>query len=151
MEHTKRTRIVKQILASLSKCFFAMRIAFIFKFYSKFLQHQSYVFSLWDGGRLRSCHGEPIGRCHDTHPRPRATRKPRHCADEALSAHRGFQGRAPQRSLLRDTEAPPRMLMAPRAERVSSPLAHFEQASARSAQNFFSRKDSWRLKEAEQR
>ena len=52
MEHTKRTRIVKQILASLSKCFFAMRIAFIFKFYSKFLQHQSYVFSLWDGGRL---------------------------------------------------------------------------------------------------
>ena len=52
MEHTKRTRIVKQILASLSKCFFAMRIAFIFKFYSKFLQRQSYVFSLWDGGRL---------------------------------------------------------------------------------------------------
>ena len=43
------------------------------------------------------------------------------------------------------------MLMAPRAERVSSPLAHFEQASARSAQNFFSRKDSWRLREAEQR
>ena len=31
-----------------------MRIAFIFKIYSKFLQHQSYVFSLWDGGRLRT-------------------------------------------------------------------------------------------------
>ena len=111
MGHTKRTRIVKQILASLSKCFFAMRIAFIFKIYSKFLQHQSYVFSLWDGGRLRSCHGEPIGRCHGTHIRPRATRKPRHCADEAHSAHRGFLGRAPQRNLLRDTEAPLRMLV----------------------------------------
>ena len=58
-----------------------------------------------------SCHGEPIGRCHDTHPRPRATRKPRHCADEAHSAHRGFLGRAPQRNLLRDTEAPLRMLV----------------------------------------
>ena len=111
MGRTKRTRIVKQILASLSKCFFAMRIAFIFKIYSKFLQHQSYVFSLWDGGRLRSCHGEPIGRCHGTHIRPRATRKPRHCADEAHSAHRGFLGRAPQRNLLRDTEAPLRMLV----------------------------------------
>ena len=49
------TRIVKQILASLSKCFFAMRIAFIFKFYSTFLQPQSYVFSHWDGGRLTHC------------------------------------------------------------------------------------------------
>ena len=34
--------------------FFPMRIAFIFKFYSTFLQPESYVFSLGDGGRLNN-------------------------------------------------------------------------------------------------
>ena len=34
--------------------FFVMLIALISKFYSKFLQHQSQVFSLWDGGRLNT-------------------------------------------------------------------------------------------------
>ena len=34
--------------------FFVIRIAFIFTIYSNFLQHQSCVFSLWDGGRLRT-------------------------------------------------------------------------------------------------
>ena len=31
-----------------------MLIVFIFKIHANFLQHQSYVFSLWDGGRLRT-------------------------------------------------------------------------------------------------
>ena len=74
MGHTKRTRIVKQILASLSKCFFAMRIAFIFKFYSKFFATTKLYFFTLGWWETDKCRG-PKPSAERKGPTPKAERK----------------------------------------------------------------------------